>query len=118
MNAQFSLYQLLNKQVKQMIHGIGNDGQGNIHPLIMEEVEKSIIEIALRETNYNYFLAAKMLGIGRSTLYRKIEKFKIEQSWASTILCVNATPTIFQMSTTCMLLSNLQQQAQNTPHMA
>ncbi|MCB9492942.1 MAG: hypothetical protein H6679_01555 [Epsilonproteobacteria bacterium] len=84
MNTPLSLYQLLNKQVKQMIHGIGNDGQGNIHPLIMEEVEKSIIEIALRETNNNYFLAAKMLGIGRSTLYRKIEKFKIEPEFVKT----------------------------------
>ncbi len=72
-----SLYDLLKRDIKKMIIGIGHGEQGNIYPLIVEEVEKNIIELVLKETNYNYLHAAKLLGIGRSTLYRKIEHLKI-----------------------------------------
>lgn len=73
----FSLHDILKEQIQRMVVGIGPRGKGNIHPLIMDEVEKTIIQIVLNETNNNLFQTAKMLGIGRSTLYRKIEKLKI-----------------------------------------
>lgn len=73
---QLSLYDILKRDVKKMVHGIGSKKKGNIHSLIMQEVESNIIALVLEETNYNYFAAAKILGISRSTLYRKIEKFK------------------------------------------
>ena len=42
-----------------------------------ETVERSRILVALDETGGNRNLAAKNLGIGRSTLYRKMEKYGI-----------------------------------------
>jgi len=72
-----SLYELLKRDVKKMVHGFGSHEQGNIYPLIMQEVEKCLIELVLEEYRYNYLRAAKILGISRSTLYRKIEVFKI-----------------------------------------
>jgi transcriptional regulator of acetoin/glycerol metabolism len=41
-----------------------------IHRSRLEEVERTEIENALREARGNRVHAAKMLGIGRSTLYR------------------------------------------------
>ena len=75
-----SLHELLKKNIKKMISGIGTNEQGNIYPLIMQEIEKSIIKLVLEETKYNYFKAAKILGISRSTLYRKIEALDIHKS--------------------------------------
>lgn len=75
-----TLYDLLNREIKRMITGIGRHGKGNVHPLIMHEIEKYIIEIVLRETEHNYLLASKMLGIGRTTLYRKIKSLGIKES--------------------------------------
>lgn len=72
-----TLYDLLNRDIKRMAAGIGYHNKGNIHPLIMNEIEKYIIQIVLQETHYNYLAASKMLGIGRSTLYRKIEALGI-----------------------------------------
>lgn len=72
-----SLHDILKEQIKRMVIGIGPNGNGNIHPLIMNEVERSIIQTVLEETHNNLFRAAKMLGIGRSTLYRKLEVLKI-----------------------------------------
>lgn len=74
-----SLYDLLKREVKRMVVGIGKNGQGNIHPLIMGEVEKYIIELVLQETGYNYVLASKMLGISRSRLYRKLDSLGISK---------------------------------------
>ncbi len=73
----FSLHELLERQVKLMVHALGNDGKGNIHPLIVGEVERSLIQTVLGETKYNHLLTAKMLGISRSTLYRKITSLGI-----------------------------------------
>lgn len=72
-----SLHDLLKHDVQKMIGGVGRNEKGNIYPLIIQEVEKSIIEITLQETKNNYFRAARMLGISRSRLYRKIQKLGI-----------------------------------------
>lgn len=77
MSSPLSLHDFIRREVKKMVIGIGPKGQGNIYPLVMEEVEKTIIELVLQETNYNYFATAKVLGISRSTLYRRVEALKI-----------------------------------------
>ncbi len=43
----------------------------------MEEMEKRLIENALRECDGNKGRAADMLGLGRKTIYRKIKKYNI-----------------------------------------
>lgn len=42
------------------------------------EIEKAAIEKTLLRVNGNIALASKVLGIGRSTLYRKMEKYNIK----------------------------------------
>lgn len=73
-----SLYDLLKRDVKKMVSGISRSEKGNIHPLIVQEVEKYIIEVVLQEVKYNYFRAAQVLGISRSTLYQKIKYLNVE----------------------------------------
>ncbi len=46
----------------------------------MEEVERQVIEAALRETRGNRRKAAEMLGIGERTLYRKIKEFRLPET--------------------------------------
>ncbi len=43
--------------------------------LNLEEVEKSTIERALKKHNFNVSAAAKELGLGRTTMYRKMTKY-------------------------------------------
>ena len=43
----------------------------------MEEMEKALIEKALDDTGGNRKEAAKQLGIGERTLYRKISKYNL-----------------------------------------
>jgi DNA-binding NtrC family response regulator/ABC-type branched-subunit amino acid transport system substrate-binding protein len=45
--------------------------------LLIDENEKNLIEIAISKTKYNLTKAADMLGVSRTTLYRKIKKYEI-----------------------------------------
>ncbi|BEP29850.1 sigma-54 interaction domain-containing protein [Helicovermis profundi] len=46
----------------------------------LEEIEKEYIIKTLIEKEYNITSVAKILGIGRNTLYRKMKKYKIDTS--------------------------------------
>ena len=50
----------------------------------MAEIEKAVIEAALKETRGNRRRAADMLGIGERTLYRKIKEYRMpEEEYAA-----------------------------------
>jgi two-component system response regulator HydG len=48
----------------------------------MEELERRAILRTLRETNGDKLAAARMLGIGKTTLYRKLKQYQLEQAQA------------------------------------
>jgi DNA-binding NtrC family response regulator len=47
----------------------------------MAELEKQTILIALTQVNGDKMLAARLLGIGKTTLYRKLKEYE-SQNWA------------------------------------
>lgn len=47
--------------------------------LTLDEIEKGAISKTIQELNGNIAAAAKVLGIGRSTMYRKMKKYNIEE---------------------------------------
>ncbi len=49
----------------------------NLYEAVVSEVEKALFSIVLKETNGNQVRAAKMLGINRNTLNKKIKEYKI-----------------------------------------
>jgi DNA-binding NtrC family response regulator len=49
----------------------------------MADVERAVIEAALKETRGNRRRAAEMLGIGERTLYRKIKEYRLPESLLS-----------------------------------
>lgn len=48
-----------------------------LYTLVMEQVEKPLIELSLRAFNGNQVKTAQMLGINRNTLKKKIDTYKI-----------------------------------------
>ena len=60
-----------------------NVGSGkNLYPTLMRAVERPLIELALRETHGNQIKAARLLGLNRNTLRKKIAEFEISVSQA------------------------------------
>jgi len=49
-------------------------------PMTMDEMEQKLIDATLSMTNGDKSLAARLLNIGRKTLYRKLEQFEPPQS--------------------------------------
>jgi len=52
-----------------------SDGGMNINTLRLSEMEREVIRKAIQKSNNNLTRAAEELGIGRTTLYRKIEEY-------------------------------------------
>ena len=73
-----SIYDFLKTDVLKMASYEDKNSKSNLHALIMQEVEKSIILIVLENTDFNLVKTSHMLGISRTTLYKKIKDFKIE----------------------------------------
>ncbi len=48
-----------------------------LYNLVIEQVEKPLLELALRAYNGNQVRTAQMLGINRNTLKKKIDNYKI-----------------------------------------
>lgn len=74
-NANLASYveQKLGDFVRAMNVGSGK----NLYPTLMRAVERPLIELALRETNGNQLKAARLLGLNRNTLRKKILEFEI-----------------------------------------
>ena len=49
-----------------------------IYDMVLRNVEKPLLECVLRKAEGNQTVAAKMLGINRNTLRKKIEQHKIK----------------------------------------
>jgi len=47
--------------------------------LPLEELERRAILRTLRETNGDKLAASRLLGIGKTTLYRKLKQYKLDQ---------------------------------------
>jgi len=50
----------------------------DLHSACVEEMERVLIEVIMDHTNGNQVQAAKMLGLNRSTLRRKIVEYRME----------------------------------------
>ena len=47
----------------------------DIHSMVISEVEKPLLEVALKHSGYNQTKAAKTLGLSRSTLRKKLNHY-------------------------------------------
>jgi Nif-specific regulatory protein len=59
--------------------GLRDAGTGDLESLKIDFWERKLVQEALSRTSGNVPEAAKLLGIGRATLYRKIEEYGIER---------------------------------------
>lgn len=58
---------------------VGGAGMGNLVGISIEQAEKELIRNTLKMTGGNREQAAKLLGIGERTLYRKIKEYDLDE---------------------------------------
>lgn len=53
---------------------LGGNSPSNLYELVLTEVESPLLEVVLRQTRGNQTKAAKLLGISRGTLRKKLKQ--------------------------------------------
>lgn len=71
------LDQLIEKKLEQFVKKFRHGGGGNVYDLLMEEVEKPLITLVLKEMEGNQVQASQLLGMHRNTLRKKMKSLKI-----------------------------------------
>ena len=73
-----SLEELVEIKLRSCLNGIEQLENGEIHSMVLEQVERPLIRIILEKTRWNQVKAADILGINRNTLRKKIGELGIE----------------------------------------
>lgn len=72
-----NLTELVEKKLADFVGKIKKCEVKNLYSLLIQEFEKPLITLALKETNGNQIQAALLLGMNRNTLRKKIKELKI-----------------------------------------
>jgi two-component system nitrogen regulation response regulator GlnG len=73
-----SLELLVDLKLRSCMNGIEGLDKGDIHAMVLEQVERPLIRLVLEKCRWNQVKAADVLGINRNTLRKKISELKIE----------------------------------------
>jgi two-component system nitrogen regulation response regulator GlnG len=73
-----SLELIVEGKLRSCLNGIEQLENGEIHAMVLEQVERPLIRIILEKTRWNQVKAADILGINRNTLRKKISELGIE----------------------------------------
>ena len=68
----------IRKAIGGYLNDLDGENPGNLYSMVIQSVEKPLIEIAIQHTNGNQTQAADLLGINRNTLRQKMKQFQIK----------------------------------------
>ncbi len=74
---EIALEEIIRKKLASFLSKWDGYEADDLHGAIIRRVEKPLIELVLEKTQGNQIRAAKMLGINRNTLHKKIKDLKI-----------------------------------------
>jgi Fis family transcriptional regulator len=75
--ASIPLAVFIKQKVEQYFTQLNGHDPVGLHTLVISEVEKPLLEAALEHSGHNQTKAAKVLGLSRSTLRKKLEHYNI-----------------------------------------
>ena len=75
---QLSLEEIIRHKLEDYFRRTEGVDVDNLYSLVIERVERPLIELTLKKTNGNQIRAAQILGINRNTLRKKITDLRIE----------------------------------------
>jgi two-component system nitrogen regulation response regulator GlnG len=75
---QLSLEEIIRHKLEDYFRRTEGVDVGNLYSLVIERIERPLIELTLKKTRGNQIRAAQILGINRNTLRKKISDLRIE----------------------------------------
>ena len=61
--------------MRDYFHNLGDHSVENLYQMVLQEVEQPLLETVLQQTGGNQTRAARVLGISRSTLRKKLTQY-------------------------------------------
>ena len=77
-NQDLCLNEVVERVVRQYLTDMGGTDPDNLHTLIVNAVERPLIETVLEHTRGNQSRAAEILGITRTTLRNRIKRYQLD----------------------------------------
>jgi two-component system nitrogen regulation response regulator GlnG len=74
---ELCLSELLETRLKDFVRKMKETNAHNLYNLLLEEFERPVLALVLKETRGNQIQAAQLLGMNRNTLRKKIQTLKI-----------------------------------------
>lgn len=72
------LCQSVRGSLKRYFKDLNGEEPVNLHCMVMSEVEKPLLELVMERAESNQTRAARMLGINRNTLRKKLKYYNLE----------------------------------------
>lgn len=70
-----TLRQSVKDVLRNYFTNIGNEQPVDFYSILLEEVERPLLEVLINHTNYNQVKMAIMLGLSRGTLRKKLKQY-------------------------------------------
>jgi DNA-binding protein Fis len=69
------LCEMVTQSLDRYFEDLNGEPAVELYDLVISQVERPLLEIALRETRGNVSRAAQMLGMNRATLRKRLQKY-------------------------------------------
>ena len=73
-DTQKSLREMVKNSIEQYFENLGGHETINLYDLVLKEVEVPLLTVVLEQTKNNQSKAAKILGLNRGTLRKKLKQ--------------------------------------------
>ena len=75
--ASSPLQEHVSRAVRRYLSDLGDSTDGELHAMVMREVERPLFKAVMEYTDGNQSQAAGILGINRGTLRKKLKNYKL-----------------------------------------
>ena len=72
------LCQCVRRSLRSYFRDLNGEEPSNLYQMVINEIEKPLLEIVMEQTDRNQTRAAVILGINRNTLRKKLKQHKLE----------------------------------------
>jgi len=80
MSGDNELARCVRRTLQRYIDDLDGEQPSGVYDMVMQCVEKPLIEVILDHTGGNQTVAADILGVNRNTLRKKIQSYRIKTS--------------------------------------
>ena len=72
-----SLSETVRRTLQEYLDNLGDQDASNVYRLVLDEVERPMMEVMMRYTHGNQSKAAQCMGINRATLRTKLKRHNL-----------------------------------------